>query len=203
MSKKEEIFDIFNGIYITVFTMSLLLYTTDAQYNSNSPPNYCTNQNVSCRFQGKVHFACNKTRTFWPNCAPGSEVIEMTQSRIDLLLDIHNSLRNQLALGNLTGLDGATLPPAIRMSTVRWNKELSDLAELNVRQCKMSHDPCHNTAEFRFSGQNLGILSNNVRFRDPDEVINGLSRTWFNQYKMANGSNIDKCCFTYSGYLIY
>lgn len=181
--------------------MILSVCSINAQYvyNPLSPPNYCINQTQTCQFQGLTHFACNNSGAFASTCPTGREVVPMTTTRINLILNLHNSLRNTVALGKQTGcLNGATLPPASRMATIRWSQELADLALLNVKQCQMKHDACHNTAEFKFSGQNLAISSNSRIFKDPDVVIDGLTRAWFNQYKSANSSNIDKCCFSYS-----
>jgi Cysteine-rich secretory protein family len=160
-----------------------------------NPPDYCETQAESCRYQGKIHIACNNTKDFAPTCSSIHDVVPMTQARIDTLLDIHNSLRSQVALGQLTGgLNGATFPPALRMSTLKWNQELADLALMNAKQCKMQHDACHNTAAFRFSGQNLGISGSSVNFKDLDMIIKGLLNVWFNEYKAANASNIATLC---------
>lgn len=168
-------------------------------YNPLSPPNYCTNQTITCKYQGLVHFACNNNRTFASTCSADRDIVPMTTTRINSILSLHNSLRNKVALGQLSsGLNSATLPPASRMATVRWSQELADLALLNAKQCKMQHDACHNTAEFMFSGQNLGMSSTSASYKDPDVVIDGLTRAWFGEYKFVNASNINKCCFSYT-----
>jgi Cysteine-rich secretory protein family len=184
---------------------ALIIFATACAANSQyvydlfNPPDYCKNQTESCKYQGQVHFACNRSEDFAPTCSSIHDVVPMTQARIDTFLDIHNSLRSQVALGQLSGgLNGATFPPASRMSTLKWSEELSDLALMNAKQCKMQHDSCHNTAEFRFSGQNLGSSSTSINFKDPDVVILGLTNAWFNEYKAANASNIASCCFSYT-----
>lgn len=189
------------NIHPKVFILSVAVNVINGQYvyNSSSPPIYCLNQVALCKYQGLAHFACNNNGQFASTCSADRDKVNMTDARIDFILDLHNSLRSKVAAGQLSGgLNGATLPPATRMATVRWSAELSDLALLNAKQCKMSHDACHNTAQFMFSGQNLGISSNNVKFSDPDVVMGGLINAWFNEYKAANASNIAKCCFTYS-----
>jgi Cysteine-rich secretory protein family len=187
--------------FLVVFIFLAFVCITSSQnpYDSHNPPDYCKNQAELCKYQGLKHFACNKTNEFAPTCSAVRDVVPMTQARIDLILNLHNSFRSQVALGQLTGgLNGATFPQATRMATLKWNQELSDLALLNAKQCKMQHDACHNTADFEFSGQNLGISSTSINFKDPDVVINGLTNAWFNEYKNANASNIANCCFSYS-----
>lgn len=41
---------------------------------------------------------------------------------------------------------------------MEWDEELARLAELNVKNCQMEHDSCHNTEEFVQSGQNLFMV---------------------------------------------
>jgi hypothetical protein len=105
-------------------------------------------------------------------------------------LDVHNSLRSKLALGQLTGgLNGAIFPPAARMATVSWNQELADFALINAKQCVEQGDFCHNTADFKFSGQNIGQMTS---LSDADSMLNYLLNSWFNEYKSANATNIQK-----------
>jgi hypothetical protein len=121
-------------------------------YDSNAPPNYCVDQAKLCQYQGGIHFACNKTRSFAQICSSDAAQVKMTPIRIDRILEIHNSLRNKLAAGNLTGgLNDAIYSPAIRMSTIKWSEELADLALLNAYQCNNQHDLCHNTGECKLS----------------------------------------------------
>lgn len=77
-----------------------------------------------------------------------------------LLLNLHNGYRNQVASGGLSGF-----LPAYRMAQVTWSDEMAWLAELNTKQCAMvrkkktvlelliifiilqAHDACRNTRE--------------------------------------------------------
>lgn len=66
------------------------------------------------------------------------------------IVQTHNEKRNFIAGGG-----AASLQPACRMATMQWDDELASVAALNVRQCKMAHDKCRNTDNFKYSGQNL------------------------------------------------
>lgn len=68
------------------------------------------------------------------------------------ILDKHNTLRNQVAGGNVTHLD-----PAVRMSTMRWDHDLALFALFNAIRCKFQHDNCHRTTRFSSPGQNLAL----------------------------------------------
>lgn len=76
-----------------------------------------------------------------PTCADG-EVIEMTPDVQEAIVEMYNKLRNQIAMGQLEHYD-----PASRMATVRWDPELSTLAEINARNCKQEHSKCQITGK--------------------------------------------------------
>lgn len=138
------------------------------------------------------HIGCGNNGDFAATCPSTREVIPMTDDRISIVLNIHNSLRSKIALGQLAGgLNGASFPPAARMATMSWSQELADLALLNVKRCVKSFDYCHNTAQFKLSGQNLGQT---ILFTDksPDVALSGILNGWFNEYKLANATNIER-----------
>lgn len=100
-------------------------------------------------------------QTFGPDCPGDATVLDLTSSDIELILDLHNDFRSQIAMGQIANFSSAD-----RMPTVKWNNELAYLAELHVKKCSMAHTACQNTDRFFFCGQNVGALSNNVRFVD-------------------------------------
>ncbi|XP_063705347.1 antigen 5 like allergen Cul n 1-like [Culicoides brevitarsis] len=108
----------------------------------------------------------------------------MSTKRKNLILRLHNRLRNKVALGQLSGY-----PKAVRMPMLRWDDELAFLAELNVKQCEMKHDECRNTDKFHYAGQNLAYIGGG---NSNAERIKALVRKWFEEYKDANSSFIDK-----------
>lgn len=93
----------------------------------------------------------------------------------EIILDLHNEKRNYIA----GGLDRIHTP-ACRMATMQWDNELAYLAELNVKQCKMAHDKCHNTKAFRYSGQNLALL-NYVNVDDSERMFTMAVSKWFSE----------------------
>lgn len=109
----------------------------------------------------------------------------MSVKRKNLILQVHNRLRNKVALGQLPGF-----PKAVRMPILRWDDELAYLAELNVKQCEMRHDKCRNTHKFKYAGQNLAYMSG--RAGKNSNRIKRLVRMWFNEYKNASETFIDR-----------
>lgn len=80
-----------------------------------------------------------------------------------------------------------------------WSPELAALAELNVKQCKMSHDACHATSAYKFSGQNLGTRSTTGDFEPAGNVTVNVINGWYSEVKDASQADIDKCCNSVSG----
>lgn len=77
------------------------------------------------------------------------------------------------------------------MAQTVWNDELASLAELNTKQCKMQHD-CHNTLQFSYSGQNIGIQGASKSFQTPTSVVDAVITDWYNENANANQSDIDR-----------
>ncbi|EDW93996.1 antigen 5 like allergen Cul n 1 [Drosophila yakuba] len=115
-----------------------------------APTDYC--QSGLCPSL-KKHIACKNKGELGKQCDAGAHLVNLTGLQ-DLILAEHNALRNVLAAGKI-----ATLPQPDRMATLQWHAELADLATLNVQQCVLQYDPCHNTPEFQNSGQNLAWIN--------------------------------------------
>lgn len=84
------------------------------------------------------------------------------------------------------------------MAQIVWDDELASLAQLNTKQCKMQHDACHNTAKFRYSGQNLGAKGSSQAHYDSAVVVNGVIDSWYSEYSFANPNDINKLTRIYN-----
>nr|B9URJ1.1 RecName: Full=Antigen 5 like allergen Cul n 1; Short=Ag5 like allergen Cul n 1; AltName: Full=Allergen Culn1; AltName: Full=Antigen 5 family protein; AltName: Full=Cul n 12; Flags: Precursor [Culicoides nubeculosus]ACM40888.1 antigen 5-related salivary protein [Culicoides nubeculosus] len=145
----------------------------------------CKRQNGPQSFTYLKHIGCRHTGKNANTCPRDAKILPMSTKRKNLILKVHNRLRNKVALGKLPGF-----PKAARMPILRWDDELAYLAELNVKQCKMEHDQCRNTDKFKYAGQNLAYTmgtpqKNAVR-------IKKLIRAWFKEHENATASFIDK-----------
>lgn len=99
---------------------------------------------------------------------------------------MHNQLRNQLATGKLEHL----LVPD-KMAAMQWSSQLEELATLNVKQCAMIYD-CHNTQDYRNSGQNLALQNMTAAIEVPDEdLIKNNIEHWWDQHKNVTQDKVD------------
>ncbi|XP_030386692.1 venom allergen 3-like [Scaptodrosophila lebanonensis] len=150
--------------------------------------NYCDPE--WCR-RGSRHIACNNNGSWHAACPtrPAPVLVPMTLGLRRLILRAHNTRRNQLAGGNLRGF-----PSALRMATMLWDEELARLADLNVRQCTMEHDDCHNTPRFRASGQNLAYIAypGRRRARSDAQLSAQCIAMWWNEHRGATIAQINR-----------
>jgi aspartate/tyrosine/aromatic aminotransferase len=113
-------------------------------------------------------------------------------------------MRNKIAAGELSRFSSAH-----RMAQVQWDDQLAYLADLNTKQCRMSHDHCHNTrkinnlhfmlwmnvfflkysqkfvASFDFAGQNLGFMAMTGAI-STDKFLLKIMNSWWNEHADTN-----------------
>lgn len=56
---------------------------------------------------GRLHIGCNATDTFGDACPPNTVVVPVDDKLRDMILDLHNSLRSELASGKMEGFESA------------------------------------------------------------------------------------------------
>ncbi|XP_034109621.1 antigen 5 like allergen Cul n 1-like [Drosophila albomicans] len=165
----------------------LLAVSQDAPTTGPKNP-YCDQQlcpmgkrHVACeRFFNESHKVCTTEHTVLVNLTNQSEII----------LKAHNEQRQRLAMGKNT-----ILPRAARLVAMQWSEELATLASYNARMCQAKHDECHNTANFKRSGQNI-ILFNMTRLVENElmekmypQLLGIGVRTWWGEHS-SNSSNL-------------
>ncbi|KAH8305256.1 hypothetical protein KR018_006762, partial [Drosophila ironensis] len=137
----------------------------------------------------KKHIACRNKGELAKQCPPNATLANLTGSH-NFIVDTHNALRNLLAGGKIV-----TLAQPDRMATLEWHPELAELAALNVKQCIMKNDPCHNTLQFRNSGQNLALIDLNKlpgRTNHTDEcLLKEAISGWWNQSVNATSKQMN------------
>lgn len=74
---------------------------------------------------------------------------------------------------------------------LRWNYELENLAESNVRQCKVAHDDCVSTS-YKSTGQNLAlnVYTGTLNARTDAELVLASVQSWWNEYKASKREKI-------------
>lgn len=63
----------------------------------------------------------------------------------------------------------------------------------------MKHDACHNTYEYAWAGQNLGLRARTGDFEAIDNYTANVVNMWYGEVKDATQADIDKCCNSASG----
>lgn len=124
-------------------------------------------------------------QTFSSKCSNKAKLINLRKFQ-HLILHHHNTLRSNLA-GNLTRFE-----PAARMGTTQWHNELAAYARLNAMACNDEHDFCHNTNEFKWTGQNLAVLFWTGRKKDLAEILTKMISNWHSENVNTEQSDLDK-----------
>ncbi|XP_039960561.1 antigen 5 like allergen Cul n 1-like [Bactrocera tryoni] len=138
-----------------------------------------------------THIACNNSGAFAASCLSPA-LVSFTQAQKNSIIASHNAKRNTVAGGK------TALSPACRMATMQWDDELATLAALNVKQCQMKHDACHNTADFDYSGQNLAWIT---FYNTPNTTQLSLKSVdmWYNEINNTKMEYINAYPRNYSG----
>ncbi|EDW29954.1 GL15814 [Drosophila persimilis] len=127
------------------------------------------------------HVACQNSGRFASGCR--GEFVQI-DPYIQLILQLHNERRNQIAGGGVSGF-----PSAVQMATMSWDPALAQLSAYNVLQCRMAHDECRNTNTYRYAGQNLSILF--TRSVDVDDFLRQRIASWFDENRYATSGDME------------
>ncbi|KAH8303301.1 hypothetical protein KR059_006124 [Drosophila kikkawai] len=133
------------------------------------------------------HIACGNNGSFAASCGPEPKLLDMSQRRRQLLLDMHNLARSRIASGELEGYQSAA-----HMPVLRWDSELEQMAALHAKRCQFAHDKCRNTPRFAFSGQNIGYFWIGREFKSHSRRMKSFVINWFREYQDANQTFIDR-----------
>uniref|UniRef100_A0A2M3YWH5 Venom allergen-1 n=1 Tax=Anopheles nuneztovari TaxID=30067 RepID=A0A2M3YWH5_9DIPT len=144
----------------------------------------------------RINVGCNPPPlSGGPLCAAISgRVVKLNATIQALILSEHNRLRNQLAIGNLTGFAAAQ-----RMPTLAWDETLAAQAGHNARSCDFAHDACRNTAKYAYAGQNLAAQYFSVMDGTIESLVTDMVASWWSEYKDATQAQVDKYPRGYTG----
>lgn len=163
-----------NHLLVNIFAIFTILISINAQSD------YC---NIC---DSSKHIACGHENSWASTCPPDRLLIKLGLTDIKKILDLHNTYRNKIALGNQAGFKSAS-----RMTTVTWDYELASLAELNVKQCELKHDSCRNTNKFQYAGQNLDFRSKTGSYENVQSFLENSIKDWYDEHLYADQSVID------------
>ncbi|XP_055629317.1 antigen 5 like allergen Cul n 1-like [Toxorhynchites rutilus septentrionalis] len=175
---------------ICVTILVMLMGATLAQTSKTF--DYCNARLCS----GKVrHVACNGFK-FGRNCSRPM-LIRMIPKYSNLILDYHNSKRDQLACGSMRRFAGASA-----MRKLNWSDELARLAEYNAKSCTFAHDDCHNTVKYRYTGQNIAMKWFHGLNYTGIQIVRDLLRKWYLEHKLTKQRDVDRFVFSPLSYQI-
>lgn len=115
----------------------------------------------------------------------------VTQTAINEILATHNALRQKVAKGLQANQPGAT-----NMKQMKWNTELSTIAQRWVDQCTFGHDTNRNTKTFSWVGQNVAILWSSANTNSIANFKDHAINPWYNEVSKFNNANIQPFQFT-------
>ncbi|CAG9859098.1 unnamed protein product [Phyllotreta striolata] len=140
----------------------------------------CQRQNVMCQGGQK--------------CGEEFKVVALNDTDRQYMLDIHNYLRNKVAMGRETR---GSQPTAANMNALSYNKELEFMAQCWINECHkesiLVHDKCRRTAEFSWVGQNLAYVgSTDPSQLDKLSMIKKMILGWYDEVAEFSSSWVNK-----------
>ncbi|KAJ8910008.1 hypothetical protein NQ315_006012 [Exocentrus adspersus] len=155
--------------YLSLKKSQLWLKNQTEKWQSSNP--YCriccmkmNDDNVG-KLCGK-HTMCIYSDRPGPTCK-GFISIKFTENEIIAIMDIHNTIRNWVAMGQETRGNPGPQPSASNMRVVEWDAKLALSANRWAAQCVFAHDLCRDLAIYPV-GQNIAkgnyALNNDLSF---------------------------------------
>ncbi|CAH0560169.1 unnamed protein product [Brassicogethes aeneus] len=152
-------------------------------FNSALENPYCR---LDCDYVVKFfkHTVCerqNEKCSAGPLCGPDFRVVKLTDADRQYILDIHNYLRNKVALGYEKRNNQ---PPAANMNIMTYNMELEYIAQCWANACNgnpLNHDQCRRTSEYSHVGQNLGFIYSSISEINIVKALKQLILIWYDE----------------------
>lgn len=145
--------------------------------------NWCRIERQYCR--GRQHIACHPNQ-IRKNCQD-LRIVPLTGNLRSIVIGAHNYYRNFIASGKL-----GRFPSANSMREMSWDNDLGRVAEFHAKRCQMQHDQCRSTSKFHSPGQNLAYIGTSQRNSSPAKILRQLIKMWFDEYRMASPSIINR-----------
>ncbi|CAH1173570.1 unnamed protein product [Phaedon cochleariae] len=126
-----------------------------------------------------------------PVCGTDFRVIKLSNDDRQYILDIHNYLRNKVALGHEKR---GEQPSAANMNAMSYDRELEFIAQCWANACKgnpLVHDVCRRSHKFEYVGQNLGSVSSTSPNIDLVKSLKELILGWYDEVADYNSTWID------------
>jgi len=144
------------------------------------PLSYSSSDRDSCSYP--AGHTMNKYSGPADSCVENTIKSGFNQAAKDMIVKVHNELRNKVAMGNET--NGAQ-PQAANMRKMVWDDELATIAQRWTDQCKFGHDHLRNLCDGTYVGQNAywGASSRQMSPYSALGVSEDAVRSWYSEVK--------------------
>nr|XP_044249872.1 antigen 5 like allergen Cul n 1-like [Drosophila takahashii] len=155
----------------------LLLFFNLAAVDLVPQTDYCKLKN--CQADKELsHIGCKNVGNWSSQCGKDPKIVSVPQKLQKFILHYHNTYRDIVAGGKFH-----RLPNAARMLKLKWDRDLSQLAELLVKRCDLQPTKhCISTEVFSSPGHHVvynKFKANANSFR----IIRSQLHAWYDQYK--------------------
>ncbi|XP_055693767.1 antigen 5 like allergen Cul n 1-like [Lutzomyia longipalpis] len=123
---------------------------------------------------GREHIACEPNAFPYATNVRNVEVIPMTDSLKQMIVNTHNKYRSRVAKGQERGI-----PAAADMEKVSWNADLQTAAAFHVKHAKFQHDSCRAFTGYPNPGQNIALSTSSVPFSNVAATVEGHINSWY------------------------
>ncbi|KAJ8912259.1 hypothetical protein NQ315_008850 [Exocentrus adspersus] len=180
----------FTGTVIVLFCFLLCGSSSSSSSVGASKSRYCR---LPCELfiEPVSHTVCDRSLEKCgaaSNCGSDFRVVKLDDDDRQYILDIHNYLRNKVALGyEKRGFQ----PQAANIKAMSYNKELEFIAQCWANTCNgnpLIHDVCRRTEEYAHVGQNLGFTNSSSPKIDIVKSIKDLTLLWYDEVDLFNTS---------------
>ncbi|XP_028130843.2 venom allergen 5-like [Diabrotica virgifera virgifera] len=138
-----------------------------------------------CQYKCKkgIHTLCERQKY---DCGAGPacknfQAMYMTNEDRQFIIDLHNQLRNRVALGHETI---GPQPSATNMQAMSYNTDLEYIAQCHTNECVYHHDTCRSTSQWDWVGQSImqeQFIGQTITIR---EMINSTIHGWYDEVKI-------------------
>uniref|UniRef100_A0A182PWT7 Venom allergen-1 n=1 Tax=Anopheles epiroticus TaxID=199890 RepID=A0A182PWT7_9DIPT len=172
--------------FLLFLSAPVLLLFVLAPYSHQQSSDYC---DADFCDPGLTNVGCNPPPAEGGPACSGKQAYSVKTNQLvqSLIVKEHNKLRSLLARGLVNNFS-----PAARMPQLVWDAELASQASHNVRSCIFGHDECHNTAQFRFAGQNIALYRYSGPLKSVEELILKEILAWWTEANATTQAELDR-----------
>ncbi|XP_012060007.1 PREDICTED: venom allergen 3-like [Atta cephalotes] len=164
---------IYNFLCILVTMFTIVIAADYCNMKSCSKKN----SHTMCKYSSKPAKECGEVKC-----------VGLTDAERKAIVNKHNELRQKIASGKETKGKPGPQPKAVSMPNVTWDKELEEVCQRWINQCKFGHDECRHVDRF-IVGQNMAQASSTGK---NTATVESMILLWYNEVNDFNNTKIEK-----------